>query len=66
MNFFSDDMANQFKAILDAKLRVLLFYGDQDMYANFLHGQRMPERIGLEVKELKIKLFIFLEKKFYL
>ena len=43
------DMAPFIKKILNAHVRVLLYYGDTDMACNFMMGQQFSAKLGLKV-----------------
>lgn len=42
------DMTPFIKKILDARVRVLLYYGDTDMACNFMMGQQFSAKLGLK------------------
>ncbi len=43
-------MAPFIKKILNANVRILLYYGDTDMACNFMMGQQFSAQLGLKVK----------------
>ncbi|KAF7632438.1 Carboxypeptidase [Meloidogyne graminicola] len=48
-----DDMTPFIKTILNAKVPVLLYYGDTDSVCNFLMGQKFTEQLGYKIKTSK-------------
>uniref|UniRef100_A0A915MNV7 Serine carboxypeptidase n=1 Tax=Meloidogyne javanica TaxID=6303 RepID=A0A915MNV7_MELJA len=59
LNMPNEEMANFTKTILNANIRMILYYGDLDMICNFLMGQRFTEQLGFDIrfyKRIKEKL----------
>jgi cathepsin A (carboxypeptidase C) len=46
-----NDMTTFFEKILEAKVPILLYYGDVDMVCNFMHGQKFVSQLGLPIKK---------------
>ncbi len=50
-----DDVFKFVKQAIDAKVRILLYYGDTDMMCNFLLGQEFSKNLNLPVSFWKVE-----------
>lgn len=45
-----DDMTPYVKKILDANVRILVYYGDSDLGCNYIMGKEFTKSLGLKVR----------------